>query len=68
MNILQRICLALVIIGAINWGLVGIFDFNLVSFLFKDGSVLTRIIYSIIGFCGIVNIVLLFKPNDDKDI
>ena len=52
--------LALVIIGAINWGLIGFFDFNLVTSLFKDSSMIARIIYSIVGVCGIINILLLF--------
>ena len=40
MEILQKICLVLTIIGAINWGLIGLLDFNLVSFLFGDMSML----------------------------
>lgn len=45
--------LTIVIIGAINWGLIGFFNFNLVSFLFGQGSWLSRIIYAIVGLCGI---------------
>ena len=45
--------LALVIIGAINWGLIGLFRFDLVSFLFGDMSWLTRIVYGIVGIGGI---------------
>ncbi len=67
MNILSRIFLVLIIIGAINWGLVGIFDFDLVSYLFKEGSLISRIIYTIIGLSGIVNLILLFKPNNIED-
>ena len=66
LRILQKIALIFIIIGGINWALVGIFDFNLVTWLFQDGSVLTRIIYIFIGICAIFNIVWLFLPlNDD---
>ena len=45
--------LALVIIGAINWGLIGLFRFDLVSFLFGDMSWLSRIVYGIVGIGGL---------------
>lgn len=45
--------LTIVIIGAINWGLIGFFNFNLVSFLFGQASWISRIIYAIVGLCGI---------------
>lgn len=63
---LQKICLFLTIIGAINWGLIGLFDFNLVTFIFGDATVLTRIVYTIIGIAGIINIGLLVKEIDLK--
>lgn len=50
--------LTLVIIGAINWGLIGFFKFDLVAFLFGDMSWLSRIIYAIIGLCGLYLICL----------
>ena len=65
MQTLQKICLLLTIIGAINWGLIGIFDFNLVDTIFGVGSMLSRIIYSLVGIAGLVNIYLLF--SDFKD-
>ena len=45
--------LTISIIGAINWGLIGFFNFNLVSFLFGSMTWLSRIIYAIVGICGI---------------
>ena len=60
MEILQKTCLVLTIIGAINWGLIGLLDFNLVSFLFGDMSMLSRIVYSLVGIAGLINIGLLF--------
>ncbi len=50
--------LALVIIGAINWGLIGFFKFDLVAFLFGDMTWISRIIYAIIGLCGLYTISL----------
>ncbi|MBE6147396.1 MAG: DUF378 domain-containing protein [Firmicutes bacterium] len=60
MRALQKVCLVFTIIGALNWGLVGLFDFNLVSTLFGAENVITRIVYVLVGISGIVNIGLLF--------
>ena len=60
MEILQKICLVFTIIGAIVWGLIGFFDFNLVTFIFGE-SMLAKIIYIIVGICGLINIGLLFN-------
>lgn len=65
MQTLQKICLLLTIIGAINWGLIGIFDFNLVDTIFGVGSTLSRIIYSLVGIAGLINIYLLFYDFKD---
>ncbi len=54
----DNISLTLVIIGAINWLLIGIFRFDLVAFLFGDLSWLSRIIYTIVGLCGLYLISL----------
>ncbi len=62
MKTLQRIALVLTIIGALNWGLIGFFDFNLVTSLFGDtNNVISRIIYSIIAIAGVINIGLFFE-------
>ena len=50
---LDYTALTIVIIGAINWGLIGFFNFNLVSFLFGSMSWISRIIYAIVGLCGL---------------
>ncbi len=65
MEILQKVCLILTIIGAINWGLIGLLDFNLVSFLFGEMSMLSRIVYSLVGIAGLINIGLLFTHLED---
>ena len=66
MIILQKIALVFTIIGAINWGLIGLFDFNLVTALFGDATVLTRIVYTLVGLAGIINIGLLIQDFDVK--
>lgn len=60
MQTLQKIALVFTIIGALNWGLIGIFDFNLVDAIFGDGSLLSRLVYTIVGIAGLINIGLLF--------
>ena len=47
METIQKVCLVFTIIGALNWGLIGFFDFNLVTALFQD-SAITRIVYKIV--------------------
>lgn len=61
MEMLQKIALIFTIIGAVNWGLIGIFDFNLVAFLFGDGTLLSRIIYTLVGITGLINIGIFFE-------
>lgn len=68
MNTLQRIALALVIIGAINWGLIGFFQFDLVASLFGGISPTpVRIIYAIVGLSGLYALTLLFKPSEEAE-
>ena len=66
MEALQKTCLVFTIIGALNWLLIGILDFNLVDYLFGTGSMLARIIYIIVGIAGIINIGLLFNHIESK--
>lgn len=61
MKILYYIALTLVIIGAINWLLIGLFSFDLVATLFGNMSVLSRIIYSLVGISGLISIGLYSK-------
>ena len=53
MKMLNCIALTIAIIGAINWGLIGFFNFNLVAFIFGDMTLLSRIIYALVGLCGL---------------
>lgn len=65
MSVLQRIALVIVIIGAINWGLIGFFHFDAISTIFGGvGTAISRIIYAIVGLAGLYSISLLFKPSE----
>lgn len=67
MSTLQKIALFLTIIGALNWGLVGLFEFDLVASIFGGATnVVARVIYAIIAIAGIINIGLLFSDLEDK--
>ena len=61
MKVLDIIALILVIIGAINWGLIGLFNFNLVDNIFGAMSIVSRIIYTLVGFAGLYSIKFLFN-------
>lgn len=61
METLQKVALVFTIIGAIVWGIIGLFDFNIINALFKDMYIIARIIYIIVGICGLINIGLLFN-------
>lgn len=61
METLQKVCLVITIIGAIVWGFIGLFDFNIVTMLFGEDSFLPRIIYTIVGITGLINIGILFE-------
>ena len=52
-KILDTIALTIAVIGAVNWGLVGFFDFNLVSFLFGSMTWVSRIVYALVGIAGL---------------
>ena len=68
METIQKILLVITIIGAINWGLVGLLNVDIVAFLFGAQSLLTRIVYTLVAICGIVNIgILLGRIDYQKD-
>lgn len=64
---LDTTALVLVIIGAVNWGLIGFFRFDLVSSLFGTGTAFTRIIFSLVGIAGLYSLSFLGRDRD-KDI
>ena len=63
MRIIDKIALVLIIIGAINWGLIGLLKFNLVELLFGDMTLLARIVYSLVGISGLWGIKLLLDDE-----
>ena len=66
METIQKVLLVITIIGAVNWGLIGVFDFNLVEMIFGTGSMLSRLIYTLVGISGLVNIGILFNHIESK--
>lgn len=66
METLQKVLLVITIVGAVNWGLIGLFDFDLVAMIFGNSTLLSRIIYTLVGICGLVNIGILFNRLETK--
>lgn len=67
MRQLQKIAQILLIVGGLNWGLVGLFEFDLVAALFGDMSALSRIVYVLVGISALIAISLLFD-NKKTDV
>ena len=66
MSIMQRIALIITLFDALNWGLIGFFQFDLVAFIFGGQNALfSRIIYALVGISALINIGLLFKPSTE---
>ena len=60
MKVIDKIALVLIIIGAINWGLIVLFGFDLVATIFGEMSIISRIVYGLVGLSGLWGIKLLF--------
>ncbi len=67
MRALNTTKLVLLIIGGLNWGLVGFFNYNLVDGIFGAGSVLARVVYAIVGLVAVWALVDLFMNPAEKD-
>ena len=63
---LQYFALTVAVIGAVNWGLIGFFNFNLVSMIFGSMSWLSRIIYGLVGLCGLYLLTFYGLVNDER--
>ncbi|MDO5400213.1 MAG: DUF378 domain-containing protein [Eubacteriales bacterium] len=63
---MDTLAMILSIIGCLNWGLVGIFQFDLVAWLF-GGSLLSRLVYTLVGLAGLWSISFLFRRNGVKE-
>jgi len=67
--VLDKIALIFVIIGAVNWGLVGLFQFDLVAWMFGGpAAVLSRVVYTLVALAGIWAISLLFRDNETSRV
>ncbi|MCD2491055.1 DUF378 domain-containing protein [Lacrimispora sp. NSJ-141] len=64
---LDYTALVITIIGAVNWGLIGFFKFNLVTFLFGDMTLISRIIYAVVGICGLYLISMFGRVGNGTD-
>lgn len=64
-NILKYTSYVLVIIGALNWGLIGFFNFDLVAAIFGEMSLATRIVYDIVGISALVSVVTTYMCHAD---
>ena len=63
MKLLDNIVLALVVIGAVNWGLIGFFEFDLVAALFGEMTAFSRIVYGLVGISGLYAISFFAKSQ-----
>ena len=66
-KVLDSIALIITIIGAVNWGLIGFFSFDLVAFLFGNMSWLSRIVYALVGICGLYMIKFFMYCTQDEE-
>lgn len=66
METIEKIALFLVIVGGLNWGLIGFLNFNLVSFVTMQNAMLSNLIYILVGLSAILSIPILFKDIRNK--
>lgn len=62
-RLIDYTALTIAIIGAVNWGLIGLFRFDLVAFIFGDMSWISRIVYALVGLCGLYLITFYMKTD-----
>ena len=70
-NVLAKVLIAIAIVGAVNWGLIGFFNFNLVDAIFGGGSAeetsgISRVIYALVGLSGLAALAFLPKLREDR--
>ena len=66
MRAINSITLLLLIVGGLNWGLVGLFDFDLVAALFGEKSMLSRIVYTLVGASALYQLIPLFRGDENR--
>lgn len=69
MGAVRRIALALIIIGALNWGLIAFFQFDLVASLFGgQDAFMARVVYALVAISGLICLAILFSPDEDREV
>lgn len=66
MTLINKVTLLLLIVGGLNWGLVGLFQFDLVAALFGEMSLLSRIVYTLVGAAALGQLIPLFASQDES--
>jgi len=67
--VLDKLALIFVIIGALNWGLIGLFQFDMIAWMFGGmGAMLARIVYTLVALAGIWTISLLFRDTERSHV
>lgn len=64
---LDKVVYLLLVVGGLNWGLVGAFEFNLVDTIFGEGSALSRVVYVVVGLAALYGIYVLVSMFSHKD-
>ena len=67
MRVINTVTLVLLIVGGLNWGLVGLFDFDLVAALFGEMSALSRLVYVLVGASALWQLIPLFRGDESRD-
>ncbi|MCL6699494.1 DUF378 domain-containing protein [Sphingomonas sp. NSE70-1] len=67
MTVLNKVTLLLLIVGGLNWGLVGLFNFDLVAAIFGEMSVLSRLVYSLVGLSALFQLIPLFGGEGTRN-
>ena len=65
MSVLNKLTLLLLVVGGLNWGLVGLFDFDLVAAIFGEMSPLSRIVYALVGASALWQLFVLVTARDE---
>lgn len=66
-KLIDGIALTIAIVGAVNWGLIGFFDFNLVATIFGSMSWISRIVYALVGICGLYLVCFYMRLGNSVD-
>ena len=66
MRVINSVTLLLLIVGGLNWGLVGLFDFDLVAALFGEMSALSRVVYTLVGVAALYQLIPLFRGDESR--